>query len=312
MPESVRSSGDLLADRRYAYAKGAFDDGDFSAAADLAAQTIERVPSFAPAHALLGRAQEALGQVDRAVAALGRALDLDPGDALGVRIDLARLDALPPEAAITEGYVRALFDEYAPSFDRHLVKKLAYRGPELLAEALERAALRRFRAFAFGAVLDLGCGTGLMGQALEGRFQRIEGVDLSPRMLAQAAKSKRYERLHEADLLAFLHSRAEGEADLVVAADVFVYMAALDGVFREAHRVLERGGFLAFTVQAPADDGDPCDGFALGEDARYAHGDTYLRRIAAETGFTLVLLESVSTRQDRGKPVPGFLVVLER
>jgi predicted TPR repeat methyltransferase len=310
MPDTFRSSGDLLADRRYAYAKGAFDDGDHAAAADLAAQAIELVPGFAPAHALLGRARAALGARGEAVAALKHALELEPGDALGVRIDLARLDALEPAEAISDGYVRALFDDYASGFDRHLVKKLGYRGPEMLAEALERAALKRFRPFAFDAVLDLGCGTGLMGQALAGRFRRMEGVDLSPRMLVQAEKTRLYERLHERELVAFLEERAGGEADLIVAADVFVYLAALDRAFGAAHRVLERGGFLAFTVQAPGDQGS--NGFELGEDARYAHGEAYLRRLADETGFAPVLVESVSTRHDRGVPVPGFLVVLER
>ena len=309
MPDTLRSSGDLLADRRYAYGQGAFDDGDFAAAAELAAQSLERVPDFAPAHALLGRAQAALGARGPAVAALNRALELEPGDALGVRIDLARLDALPQDAAITAGYVRALFDDYASGFDRHLVKKLAYRGPELIAEALERAALKRFRAFAFETVLDLGCGTGLMGGALAGAYKRIEGVDLSPRMLAQAERTKLYESLHEGELVAYLHGRAEREADLVVAADVFVYMASLEDAFRAAHRVLRRGGFLAFTVQAQTDDAED---FALGEDARYAHGEGYIRRLATDSGFTLELLESVSIRQDRGRPVPGFLVVLER
>ena len=162
-----------------------------------------------------------------------RALAIEPDDALGVRIDLARLEAIPPESAISDGYVRALFDDYASGFDRHLVKKLAYRGPELIAEALERAVAKRFRAFAFEHGLDLGCGTGLMSQALAGLFDRMEGVDLSPRMLAQAARTKLYDRLHEGELVSFLRGRAEGEADLVLAADVLVYMADLDAVFAE-------------------------------------------------------------------------------
>jgi Flp pilus assembly protein TadD len=62
---TVRSSGDLLADRRYDYAKAAFDDRDFAVAADLARQALELTPDYAPAHALLGRAQAALGKTRR-------------------------------------------------------------------------------------------------------------------------------------------------------------------------------------------------------------------------------------------------------
>jgi len=241
------------------------------------------------------------------VEALRQALTLEPEDALGVRVDLARLGALAPGEAITDGYVRALFDDYAPKFDRHLTRGLAYRGPELIADALRRACSKQLRDFRFGPALDLGCGTGLMAQALDGLCSSVEGVDLSPRMLERARRTRLYDALHEGELVSFLKERRTGEADLVVAADVFVYMAALDGAFREARRVLRREGLFAFTVQAH--DGE---GFILGADARYAHGEAYLRALAQATGFTIVILEQVSTREDRSVPVPGFLAVLQR
>ncbi|GEO16823.1 class I SAM-dependent DNA methyltransferase [Microvirga aerophila] len=302
-----RSSGDLNADRRYEYARASFDEKDFEAAADLARQVLEIAPDFAAAHALLGRAAAEQGSREEAVDALRKALELEPDDALGVRLDLAKLGALAPEEAISGGYVRALFDEYAPSFDRHLTQTLAYRGPELIADALRRACSKRISPYRFGLALDLGCGTGLMGQALEGLCETIEGVDLSPLMLEKARKTKLYDALHEGELVAFLSGRATGEADLVLAADVFVYMAGLEAAFREAHRVLGREGLFAFTVQAH--DGE---GFVLGQDARYAHNEAYLRDLAAKSGFTAVLFENVSTRQDQGRPVPGYLAVLER
>lgn len=300
---TYRSSGDLLADRRYGYAKAAFDDRDFAVAADLARQVLELTPDYAPAHALLGRAQAALG--DDAASALRRAVELDPDDLLGVRLDLARLGAVAPEAAITPGYVRALFDDYALRFDRHLVKNLNYRGPELVHDAVRSACARSGRPFRFGRVLDLGCGTGLMGRALEGRFEAIDGVDLSPKMLAKAKRTHLYDRLHESGLLGFLDAAGERTFDLVTAADVFVYLAALDEVFGAARRVLTRDGLFAFTVQAFEG-----TGFCLGEDARFAHGEPYLRRLAAAADFATLLFEPVSTREDRGEPVPGFVVVL--
>jgi predicted TPR repeat methyltransferase len=302
-----RSSGDLLADRRYAYAEAAMKEGDHAAAADLAEQSLELAPSFAPAHALLGRARASLGERDAAVAALLRALAIEPDDILGVRIDLARLGALPMEEAIGQGYVRALFDDYAGTFDKHLVKNLNYRGPELLHAAVRRAYARDGRKLWAERILDLGCGTGLVAQAFAGAYAAIEGVDLSPRMLAAARRTRLYDRLHEGDLVAFLKAHAEGTADLVVAADVFVYRARLDEVFAEARRVLVPGGLFAFTVQAHAG-----EDVALGQDSRYAHGEPYLRDLAAKVGFAIALFEAVSTRQDRGADVPGFLLVLER
>lgn len=301
----TRTSGDLLADRRYAYADAAFRDGDFGAAADLARQTLELTPAFAPAHALLGRAEAALGNQASAAEALRRALAIEPADALGVRIDLARLGALPLEAAIGAGYVRALFDGYAHSFDRHLVENLRYRGPDLIRDALQRACMARGRRFRFGRAFDLGCGTGLMGRALADVCPLIEGVDLSPRMLAEAAKAQVYGALHESELLPFLEAAPERGADLVVAADVFVYLAALEPVFAAARRALQADGLFAFTVQAHGG-----EGVALGTDARYAHSEGYLRALADGAGFETALLEPASTRQDRGVDVPGFVVVL--
>lgn len=300
----LRSSGDLMADRRYGYAEAAFGDGDFVAAADLARQALELAPEFAPAQALLGRAQAALGQPEAAVEALRLALAGEPEDPLGLRIDLARLGALPAEEAMTGGYVRALFDEYAQRFDRHLVKSLKYRGPELIRDALRRVRAGRGEAVRFRCVLDLGCGTGLMARTLDGTFDVIEGVDLSPKMLAKARATRLYEGLHEGDLLDFLAARPAGDADLVTAADVFVYTAALDDVFSQVRRVLRPGGLFAFTVQA-SEAGD----FVLGEDARYAHSRDYVERAGRGVGLEPRLVEPVSTRQDRGRDVPGFLAV---
>jgi predicted TPR repeat methyltransferase len=304
---TLRTSGDLLADRRYAYAQGAFEDGDFAAAADLARQAVERAPSFAPAHALLGRAQAALGQSKAAVASLGRALDLEPDDPLGVRIDLANLDVLPSDTAMTQAYVQALFDDYAPRFERHLVRTLDYCGPELIADALQRACTRRFRDFRFARAVDLGCGTGLMGQALADAVEHLDGVDLSPRMLAQAAKTRLYDTLHETDAATFLRSLPDGGCDLVLAADVLPYMAALDDLFGQTSRSLAKGGLFAFTAQVH--DGD---GVLLGQDARYAHSEAYLQRVAGQAGLRPVLIEEASIRKDRGQPVPGVVAVLEK
>jgi predicted TPR repeat methyltransferase len=304
---SFRSSGDLLADRRYAYAEAVMKEGDYAAAADLAEQSLELAPSFAPAHALLGRARAALGQPEAAIAALMRALDIEPDDTLGVRLDLARLGALPAEEAIGADYLRALFDGYAGTFDKHLVKNLNYRGPELLRGAVRRAQAAYGRKMWCERVLDLGCGTGLVAKAFAGAYAAIEGIDLSPRMLAAARRTRLYDRLHEGDLLGFLERQAARSADLVVAADVFVYLARLEDVFGEVHRVLLPGGLFVFTAQAHEG-----QGVILGEDSRYAHGEDYLRALAARTGFAVALFEAVSTRQDRGVDVPGFLLVLER
>ncbi len=303
LPPVRVTSGAPAADRRFAYAQGALDDGDAGAAADLAAQALELAPRFAPAHALLGRARAVLGERDAAVAALEAALALDSDDPLGVRLDLARLGALPEAQALAPGFVRALFDAYAPRFDAHLVGALAYRGPAVILAALDAVA----PGLTFPAVLDLGCGTGLMGEALRDRAGTLAGCDLSPAMVAAARAKEVYDRLAVAELAAFLDAEPPGGADLAVAADVLVYVGDLAPVFAAAARALAPGGLLAFTVQD-----HPGEGVRLGEDDRFAHAAAIVHDLARAYGFAAALSELASTRRDRGVDVPGRVVVLRR
>lgn len=303
-------SGDLLADRRYAYAASLLEEGDAAAAADLAAQAIEIAPAFAAAWFLLGRACEALHDAqgrDQAVAAFETARELDPQDRLGAGIRLAALGIGDPLDAMSRGYVTALFDEYAMRFDRHLTRSLAYRGPALLADAVRRAASTRLRDPAFGEVLDLGCGTGLSGEAVRPVARTLLGIDLSPAMVRKAQAKRIYDELHVGDLVAWLAGRPDASADLAISCDVAVYMGDLAPLTREVARVLAPGGLFALTVQSHAG-----EAVRLGEDGRYAHSETYLRGLATEAGLAVVLCEAASTRQDRGEDVPGLLAVMGR
>ncbi len=302
-----RTTGDAIADRRFAYAAAAFVDADWQAAVDLASQAIELVPDFAPAHVLLGRAQAALNRKDEAIAALMEGLRLDGTDELGARIDLAKLGAMAPDDAISEGYVRALFDNYADGFDAHLTGALAYRGPAILNAAIVTACANLKRSPEFKLAIDLGCGTGLMARELGARAGRIEGVDISSKMIAVAARTGLYAALNVGEVVDELDRRAPASADLIVAADVLVYLGDLFPLFREAARVLQPGGLFAFTVQSHGG-----HGFNLGVDARYAHSEEYLRTVADVSGMPVVSFAKASTRQDRGLDVPGYAMVLTK
>lgn len=297
----AQGSGDLLADRRFAYAEGAWADGDARAAFDLYEQTLERVPDWLPARLGLGKAALALGREAEARAAFERVARGDEADMLGARAFLARMGA--EGGAVTTGYVAALFDDYAPRFDAHLGSALDYRAPELLAGALASVA----GAQIYTRVLDLGCGTGLMAKALAGQFETIDGVDLSSRMLAIARERCLYSRLDCLEAELWLAGEPAQSADLVIAADVFCYIENLAPLFREVRRVLTRDGFFAFTVQ------DAGEGPSrVGADLRVHHAEADLLRWARESGFVILHCAQVSARRDRGEPVPGALYVLSR
>ena len=183
-----QSSGDLVADRRYEFARDLQLKGDLAAAADLLLQAIELAPKFASAWFTLGQIRRQLGEREAAVAAFRNAHAADPEDRHGARLHLMRLGA-EDIAAMPSAYVQTLFDQYARRFEAALVGELGYRGPELLFKAVlsVRAAAKK-PAF-FKRAIDLGCGTGLAAAAFARSVDRIIGIDLAPRR-AQPASTR--------------------------------------------------------------------------------------------------------------------------
>lgn len=303
-PVQMRSSGDMIADRRFDYAMAAAQSDDHVAAIDLLEQVLELVPHWPAAHFALGQSYLALQKHAEARAAFAQAHSFDPDDELGASLHLARLAQATPDHA-PQAYVRALFDQYAGRFDHHLVQALAYKGPQLLRAALQEVCATMNRPFAFTHALDLGCGTGLAAHEFKDCVRLISGVDLSPAMIAQAERSQYYHHLETGSLQDFLERQADASCDLILAADVFVYMGDLSAVFEQAHRCLQIQGLFAFSVQTGG-----TEGFALGEDLRFSHAPDYLRKLAHQHGLQMMILQESSTRLDRGQPVAGLICVL--
>jgi predicted TPR repeat methyltransferase len=297
------SSGDLVADRRFDFARDLQLKGDLAAAADLLAQAIELAPGFASAWFTVGEIREQLGERDAAVAAFRKAREADAEDRHGASLRLMLLGAeklsdMPP------AYVRALFDQYAPKFESALVDDLGYRGPSLLFKAVlaARHAVRK-PAF-FRRAIDLGCGTGLAATAFAKEVDHFTGIDLSPRMIERARLTGLYAELEVTDMLEGLRARPDACAELILAADAMVYVADLAPVLKQAKRVLVAGGLLAFTAETH--DGD---GVVIGEGLRYAHGANYVRASIEAAGLSLSQLEVLSARNEDNTPVPGLVVV---
>jgi predicted TPR repeat methyltransferase len=300
MPDALTaSSGELIADRRYQYGRELAARGDFAAAADLFAQAVEAAPAFAPAWFASGEVRVKLGDNAGAAAAFRRALAIDPDDRCGAALHLARLGAADAAHAMSGAYVRALFDQYAPRFDEAL-RGLAYGAPARLREAVAKARPNS----TFARMLDLGCGTGLAGAAFRPVVRDLAGVDLSPAMVAQARAKQIYDRLEVGDLQQFLavEGRERRNYDLVVAADVFVYLFDLARVAAAVAAVLSPAGLFAFTVETHAG-----DGVALGAKLRYQHGAAHVRGALAAAELHVLELSPVATRTEAGENVPGLL-----
>jgi predicted TPR repeat methyltransferase len=301
-----QSSGDLIADRRYEFARDLQLKGDLAAAADLLEQAIELAPKFVSAWFTLGEIRRQLGERDAAIAAFRKARDADASDPHGAGLRLMRLGA-EELSAMPPAYVRALFDQYAPRFDRALIDDLGYRGPSMLFKAVLAARHAVKKPAFFKRAIDLGCGTGLAASAFAREVDHFTGIDLSPGMIEKARETDLYAELEVGDMLDGLRTKPEACADLVLAADAMVYVADLVPVLTEIGRVLASGGLLAFTLERNAG-----DGVVLGEGLRYAHAASYVHVALAAAGLTLSQLEERSFRNESNVAVPGLVVVAAR
>lgn len=295
------SSNDLLADRRADYAEMLFGSGDHAAAAELMLGALELAPNWAMGWFRLGEMQEAAGQKEAAAEAWRMSLKLEPVDRPGATLKLQLIGATAAADSPPSAFVETLFDQYAEKFDHALVETLHYRVPELLAAAIGATGRNTF-----AHAVDLGCGTGLMGVKLRPVAERLDGYDISAEMLRKARDKGVYDNLVKADLQEL---EPEGEvADLVTAADVFMYLGALDRVFASVMKMLAPGGIFAFSVERFSGAGP----FELQASRRYAHSEAYVHGLIAAAGLKLVSLDAAIIRQDRREPVEGLIVVTER
>jgi predicted TPR repeat methyltransferase len=305
------------------------DRGDPRAAVALIERAIDIAPDVAASHLNLGVAYAMVGDDVSAVASMEIAAKLEPRATEPLerlakhhisrnRPDAARAllrrvvrrdpaneqaqfllaglsgehrDAMPP------ALVAELFDTYAKQFDEHLVAKLEYRAPDMLAAMLPAVD----RAW---DVVDLGCGTGLCGIAFRDRARHLVGSDLSPRMIELARARGVYDELYAEDLLVTLR---RASADVIVAADVLIYVGALEPMFAACAATLRAGGWLAFSTERHVG-----DGVKLQTSLRYAHSDAYIHTLAASTGFAIAEQRETVLRTDRGQPIAGTLWALQR
>ena len=122
-----------------------------------------------------------------------------------------------------------------------------YERPATLALLGDVARLR---------VLDAGCGSGICSEILARRGATVHGVDVTPEMLALARRrcAGLPVELTLGDVARPLHWLADQSFDRVLCALALDYVAALDRVFAEFHRVTRPGGALVFSMSHPMRD----------------------------------------------------------
>ncbi len=323
--------GGLLARLALVRALLAAKDNDAALAAAREAASLNA--NVAQAVVALGEALMAAGHLPAAISEFHRALRLEPDShAARLHLGLAWLDAgeadkaLEQFAALDEatvpaladhiararairdrprsdaGYVRHLFDQFSADYDARMRGQLGYQAPEIL-RALANLVLPGARDL---AILDLGCGTGLAAEAFADLAAAIDGIDLSPAMIAKARARGLYRTLVVADIETAL-SQSGARYDLILAADTLVYLGDLGATFAGAAQRLTPGGHVLFTVER-----SEASDFELGPKRRWRHSEPYLRRLAAAHRLDIAGIVACSPRSEANVPVEGLAVALSR
>ncbi len=306
MAHMFMSSGEMIADRRFDYGRDLELRGDLAGAADLFMQAIELAPDFASAWFALGDVRERQGDKTGAIDAFQRAKGANSADFLGADLRLLRLTGGNLKA-MSRQYVTKLYDQYASKFEKSLVGELGYRGPALLFDAVTATCEANARAMSFHRAIDLGCGTGLAARAFKNCVEEFIAIDLSAEMIKHARATGLYNTLETADAVEGLMHQSDASADLVIAADMMIYIHDLVPLFVEAARVLKHDGLFAFTAETH--DGD---GVILGAGLRFAQSEAHLRKLLEQAGFVVQRIDNASIRTEREVPVPSLVMVASK
>jgi len=200
--------------------------------------------------------------------------------------------------------MRPLFDGTAEFYDMHMVRSLKYQLPKQVADKIiARHPDKKIN------VLDLGCGTGLLGACLGRLNGALIGVDLSMKMVEQAARHNVYDRFHTVNLHDALRETPDGLYQVIAALDVFIYAGDLTESAPNAYRVLAADGWLIFSCETASEAGPD---LVLLPAGRYAHKRSHIEALCKAAGFDSVEVEETVLRHENNLPVHGFVVTAHK
>lgn len=273
---------------------------NFTEAIALYKSVIDKDASFVESYSSLGKIYIEIGETDLAIEYFKKILAIE-SDHLTANYYLAELDPAYADKKSQSLFIEKLFDGYANSFESDLVNKLHYQTPKLIYET----AIENISNSTELVVFDLGCGTGLCGQLFRRHAARLVGVDLSPKIIEKARDKNVYDELYIDELTAVLEKEND-DIDLILAADVFVYIGDLTAVFNAVKAVIKPEGLFVFSVEDK--DGES---YQLRSTGRFSHSIDYIKTLAARVGLMVMSHTSCVLRKEYGAEVPGVVYVLK-
>lgn len=136
------------------------------------------------------------------------------------------------------------YAKFAPEYDELMVK-WEYDLPNQTVKYV-----KAYGDNSEAAVLDVGCGTGLVGKALaRAGYGNISGLDISPDMLEFAESTNSYQTLLQHDLTQFPYPFEDNLFPIITAVGVLSTFEDISSILRECCRVAMPGGCIIFTLR---------------------------------------------------------------
>jgi len=230
------------------------------------------------------------------------ALREDPSDIIA-RYYLCLAEGNKPDKELRKKYVEKLFDKYSDRFEEELTDKLDYKIPTTSREILERIHGCPLR---FDNMVDLGCGTGLSGQAFRDCTQRLTGIDLSGKMLQEASRKNIYDALIQGEIIQVLDA-SDSFFDFFLATDLLVYLQELVSLFTAIRNRASSGALLVFTTESHNNHED----YIFRESGRTAHNPQYIHRLTDRFNIKIAWEQRLPIRREASEWIEGDLFICQ-
>jgi len=272
------------------------DDRQYSTAIETYLELLGLVPDHPAATNSLAYLYHRAGENQKAVVYYQKVLAHDP-DHLAAKHMLASLSG-GDATSTPESYVKDVFDNYSDNYEHSLVTELEYCVPDKIRALLGQSSIDRTN---FEHGLDLGCGTGLSGEAFSDIVEIFDGIDLSEDMLGLAEQKNIYHTLHSGSINDFLQS-TDDIFDFYIAADVFAYIGNLQETFCLLKARSRQDVLLCFSTETATG-----NNYQLQETGRFAHSPDYIEQLAKATGWSVLTRKTTSLRKENDGWIQGDL-----
>jgi predicted TPR repeat methyltransferase len=256
-------------------------------------------PNFVQAYYNLATIQQGMERYEEAVKNFKKVIELNP-NLTEVKHIIASLTGKTTSSA-PRAYVEKLFDTYASEFENSLIKKLDYKIPKAMFDLIVNKNSKN----SLGSILDLGCGTGLVGLKLKKFCSKLVGIDLSNSMLEKAKKKNVYDELIHQDITDYLLNE-ELNYDYYIFADVFIYIGELSEIFRLIKLRNKSKGKLLFSTEHIDN-----DEFVFEKSGRYSHSESYIKNLCKKYDYKVLHFEKMTLRKEKEKLITGGLYLLD-